>query len=75
MSAEPQVPAAGEEIHLPGPSAQPLLVAVGVTIALLGVTTNIILVIAGTLLTLVTIVRWALDTRREIEELPAEHHH
>ena len=36
---DPDVPPAGEEIHLPGPSIQPLLLAVGITIGLVGITT------------------------------------
>ncbi|HEU4657331.1 MAG TPA: hypothetical protein VFR97_07390 [Capillimicrobium sp.] len=78
MSSNPldqPVPPAGEEIHLPGPTIQPLLLTVGVTMALLGVTTTWILTIAGGILTLAVIVRWIGDTRRDIEELPLEHHH
>lgn len=71
---DPEIPPTGEEIHLPGGSLQPLLVAFGITVAIVGVTTTIFLVIAGVVLTLVTIVRWIRDTRREIDELPLEHH-
>jgi hypothetical protein len=70
---EGDVPPAGEEIHLPGPSLQPLLLTVGLTVALLGVTTSIVLVIAGALLSIAVIVRWISDTRRDIGELPTEH--
>ena len=41
---EPEVPAAGEEIHLPGPSIQPVLLAFGITIAIVGITTSVFLV-------------------------------
>ncbi len=75
MSLEPDVPPAGEEIHLPGPSLQPLLQTVGLTVALLGATTSILLVIAGALLSVAVIVRWIADTRRDVGELPAEHGH
>jgi hypothetical protein len=71
---EPQVPPAGEEIHLPGPSIQPLLLTVGITVALIGVTWSIFVVIPGLLLVLGVIARWIADTRRDIAELPAEHH-
>jgi len=37
--AGPEVPPAGEEIHLPGPSIQPLLLAAGITIGLVGILT------------------------------------
>lgn len=76
MSAgEPQPPPpAGEEIHLPGPSLQPVLLTVGLTVALVGVTTSIVLVVAGGVLAVATIVRWIADARRELDELPLEHH-
>ncbi len=69
------VPPAGEEIHLPGPSLQPLLVTVGITLALIGVTFSLFMVIFGTILTVVTIVRWVSDVRKDIEELPLEAPH
>jgi hypothetical protein len=71
---DPDVPPAGEEIHLPGPSIQPFLLAAGLTMALLGVTIFFPFVIAGLLLSLAVIVRWIRDTRRDIDELPLEHH-
>jgi hypothetical protein len=67
---EPDVPPAGEEIHLPGPSVQPLLLTVGITIALVGVTTNIALVIGGAILAIGVILAWIRDTRREVDKLP-----
>ena len=75
MSLEPELPPAGEEIHLPGPSLQPLLLTVGITVALLGVTTSIWLVIAGGLLAIGVIIRWVADTRRDVADLPSEHGH
>jgi hypothetical protein len=71
---EPEVPPVGEEIHLPGPSIQPVLLAFGITIAIVGVTATIVLVIAGVVLSLGVIVAWVRDTRREIDELPLDHH-
>ena len=71
---DPEVPPAGEEIHLPGPSIQPLLLAVGITIGLVGVTTFLPLVIAGVILSVLVIVSWVRQTRREIDELPLDHH-
>jgi len=70
---DPEVPPAGEEIHLPGPSVLPLLTAVGVTLTLVGITTFIELTVAGAILTVWCVVRWIGDTRREIDELPLEH--
>jgi hypothetical protein len=76
-SLDPQVPPAGEEIHLPGPTMQPLLLTVGVTAILIGVTTTWILWVAGGVLTIAVMIRWIMDTRRDIAELPLEHeaHH
>jgi hypothetical protein len=71
---DPEVPPAGEELHIPGPSVQPILLAFGITIAIVGVTATIVLVIAGVLLSLGVIVAWVRDTRREIDELPLDHH-
>jgi Flp pilus assembly protein TadB len=67
-------PPAGEEIHLPGPSILPLAAAIAITLIVIG--TTISLVISGVaLVALVVIVwRWVGDTRRDIAELPEEHH-
>ena len=73
-SPEPNAPPVGEEIHLPGPSILPVLTAVGLTLALVGVTTFIEFTIAGGILTIVCIVLWIKDTRREIDELPLDEH-
>ena len=70
---DPEVPPTGEEIHLPGPSIQPLLLTIGITVGLVGVTTSVVLVIAGLILTVVVILRWIADTRREVSDLPLDH--
>ncbi len=61
---------AGEEIHLPGPSALPFVLALAVTTALLGVTSSWVLVAIGVFVMLLVLVRWISDTRRDISELP-----
>lgn len=68
------VPPTGEEIHIPGPSAHPILLTIGITVALLGVTMGWILLIPGIALTLLVLVAWIRDARREYEHLPLEHH-
>jgi hypothetical protein len=73
-SLDPEIPPAGEDIHLPGPSIQPLLLAVGITTALLGTTIYFPFVIVGVILSLWVIVAWIRSTRREIDELPLDHH-
>jgi hypothetical protein len=69
---EPDTPAAGEEIHLPGPSLQPVLLAFGIMLALIGVTLGRALLVAGLLLSIAVIVRWVADTRREMAALPED---
>jgi len=68
-----QVPPAGEEIHLPGPTILPLLTAAGITLILVGITTTWVISIAGGLLTIACVWRWIGDTRRDISELPLDH--
>jgi hypothetical protein len=70
---DPEVPHAGEEIHLPGPSLDPVLLAVGITVALLGVTTSVLIVAAGLILSLWVTIRWIARARRDIDELPLDH--
>ena len=72
---DPEVPPAGEEIHLPGPSLIPLLNAVGLTLSIVGITTFIEFTIVGVILFLVTLVIWIRDVRRDFNELPLEHSH
>jgi Flp pilus assembly protein TadB len=71
--SDPQAEAAGEAIHLPGPSYQPALVAFGATLAVIGVVLSPILVAIGLVIIVVTLFRWIRDTRSEISELPLEH--
>jgi hypothetical protein len=71
---DPEVAPAGEEIHLPGGSIQPVLLTLGITVALIGVATTVFLVIAGAILSVGVVVAWIRDTRRDIDELPLEHH-
>ena len=69
---EDEAPPAGEEIHLPGPSILPALLAVGITLTLIGLTTFIELTVIGGVLSVVCVVRWIKDTRREVDELPLD---
>jgi len=71
--AERQAPPAGEEIHLPGPTIKPLLLSVAITLALVGLTFHKAVLVIGVVLTVVVIVAWIADTRRDIAELPLEH--
>jgi hypothetical protein len=67
------LPPAGEEIHLPGPTIQPLLVTLGITMILVGLTFRWYLVVAGVILTVAVIIRWTIDTKRDIDHLPLDH--
>jgi hypothetical protein len=69
---DPQIPPTGEEIHLPGPSLLPLLTAVGITLTLIGITTYIELTVIGAVLTVVCVLRWVRDTRRDVDEMPLD---
>jgi hypothetical protein len=69
---DPDVPPVGEEIHLPAPTVLPVLTALGITLLLVGLTTFVELTLAGAVLTLVCVVRWIKDTRREVDELPLD---
>jgi hypothetical protein len=70
---DPEIPPAGEEIHLPGPSLLPVGFTVGATVALIGVLEGPVLWIPGVIIVLSTMIRWILSTRDEINELPLEH--
>ncbi len=67
-------PPAGEQIHLPGPSILPFLCAIAITLVVIGTTINIIISIVGLIMFVIVVVRWVRDTRRDIAELPEEHH-
>jgi hypothetical protein len=69
---DPELPPVGEEIHLPGPSLLPVLTALGITLTLIGITTFIEFTVAGGILTIVCIVRWIGETRRETDALPLD---
>jgi hypothetical protein len=71
---EEDAPPVGEEIHLPGPSAIPFVNALGITFLVIGTTLWTIFLIIGGILFVWSTVRWIMDTRRDIEALPEEHH-
>ena len=72
--AERDTPPVGEEIHLPGPTILPLLCALGIVAIVIGTTLGWWLSIVGLILFVVTVTIWIRDTRRDIDELPEEHH-
>jgi O-antigen ligase len=70
----PDAPPTGEQIHVPTPSILPVLNALGLSTAIVGITISLVLVIAGLLLFLGTAIVWIRDAKREMEDLPLEHH-
>ena len=71
---DPDVPPAGEEIHLPGPSIDPVLLAFGITLSVVGTTIFIGFTIAGVILSLGVAFRWIRGAREDIDELPLDSH-
>jgi hypothetical protein len=72
---DPQVPPAGEEIHLPGPSLQPVLLTICLTVALVGVTASPVIAVVAGVLALAVVLKWVADTRRDVDELPVHDDH
>jgi hypothetical protein len=69
------VPPAGEDIHLPGGSPLPLIVAIGITLLVVGTTIWWVWSAVGFIITVVSVGLWIRDVRRDIDDLPEEHHH
>jgi Flp pilus assembly protein TadB len=73
-TADPRTPPAGEEIHLPAPTLIPFVTAIAITLVVVGTTLSLIFSVFGLILLVACIVRWSRDTRRDVSELPEEHH-
>ena len=71
---EQDVPPAGEEIHLPGPTLIPFISAIGIVLIVIGTTIDWIFSAIGGVIFIVTTIMWIRDTRRDIDSLPEEHH-
>ena len=69
-----EAPPVGEQIHLPNPSILPVLNAIGLSIAIIGIPISLVVIVPGLVLFLVTAVIWILGARREMDELPLDHH-
>ena len=67
-------PPSSEDIHLPGPTLIPVAAAVALTLIVIGTTINWLLSIVGVIVFVVVLFRWIKDTRRDVAELPEEHH-
>ena len=75
MSAPDDTTPVGEEVHMPAPSALPLINAAALAIAIVAITISWWVVAGAMLVFLATTARWIRDVRRDIAELPLEHHH
>ena len=69
------VPPAGEEVHMPAPSALPLINSAALAIAIVALTISWWVVGVAMLIFLATAVRWIRDVKRDIAELPLDHSH
>lgn len=65
--------AAGEAVHMPGPTYLPVIVAAATTSLVVGVVISPILVVLGAVVDVIAIYLWIRDTRRDIAELPLDH--
>jgi hypothetical protein len=72
---DPRIPPTGEEIHMPEPSVLPIINAAALAIAIVSLTLTWYLVAAGLIVFLGTAIKWVSDVRRDISNLPLEHHH
>jgi hypothetical protein len=69
------VPPAGEEVHMPAPSALPLINAAALAGAIVSITVSWWLVGVLGVIFLATSIRWIRDVRRDIDDLPLDHSH
>jgi len=68
-------PPMGEEVHMPEPSIIPLLNAAALALAIVCITLSPVLAVVFFVLFLITTIKWVADVRRDIDQLPLEHHH
>jgi hypothetical protein len=69
------VPPAGEEVHMPAPSILPLINAASLALTIVSITLSWYLVGLGGFFFIITSIAWIASTRRDIQDLPLEHHH
>jgi hypothetical protein len=67
-------PPTGEEVHMPAPSALPLINSAALAIAIIALTISWWVVGIALLVFLGTTVLWVRDVKRDIADLPLEHH-
>jgi Cytochrome c oxidase subunit IV len=75
LEDSPGITPVGEEVHMPEPSALPLINAAALAIAIVSITISWWLVAVAGLIFLATAIRWIRDVKRDVADLPLEHHH
>jgi hypothetical protein len=75
LQTETAAPPVGERIHMPEPSILPLFNAASLALAIVSLTLSWYLVAFGGVLFLGTTIRWIMDVRRDINDLPLDHGH
>ena len=70
----PERPAARRGDPPPGPTLIPFAMAIGITLVVIGTTIDWLFSAVGGVIFVVTLVMWIRDTRRDVSELPEEHH-
>lgn len=69
------IPPAGEEVHMPASSILPLINAASLALTIVSITLSWYLVGVGGFFFVITTIAWIASTRRDIQDLPLEHHH
>jgi hypothetical protein len=67
-------PPAGEQVHMPEHSVLPVINAAALALAIISLTLSWWLVGLGLIIFIATTIRWIADVRRDISNLPLEHH-
>jgi hypothetical protein len=80
MSTEPLqsqtgAPPVGERVHMPAASILPLVNAASLAVAIVSLTLSWWLVGFAGAIFLLSAIRWILDVRRDIADLPLDHDH
>jgi hypothetical protein len=75
MSEHREIQPVGEEVHMPAPSILPLVNAAALALTIVSLTLSWYLVAFGGVIFLITTIKWIADVRRDINDLPLEHHH
>jgi hypothetical protein len=75
LDPQRSAPPVGEEVHMPEPSIIPLINAASLAIAIVCITLSFVVCIAALVVFLITTAKWIADVRRDIDDLPLEHHH